>query len=106
MNKNKEELIKLIQENPNLPIRFMIHEECCDGEHTWLMVDRYRVEKTKIWQYDEQVYTDYDLAFDDMSSDLADEEEYADLWEDEFDKVVEKEMEKIEQEVILIYIEP
>lgn len=89
---NKEELIKLIQENPKLPFVFMVNnDEIADGYGCTVM-ENFKVYISEIYEYEaygDKVFTDdlYDIR-DYYYCAFADNEEYKDLFNEEYEKAI------------------
>ena len=94
-NKQTKELLKLIQENPELPLVFLVYGEDLD-EYRYTMIKDYRASVETIWLYQDHYYDHIVDITEAVEEDLINEEEYENLSNEEFDKAVEK---YIEEEV-------
>lgn len=110
MKNNKEELVKLIQENPNLPLVFMVSSDEVTCDYCYTVMKKFRAYKSEIYEYEkfgDLVFSDdEDEVIEYYAEDLSDEQEYKDLSDEEFDKAVEEYVEKeIEHyEAIIVYV--
>lgn len=97
-NKQTKELLKLIQENPELPLVFMVENELISDpyEYRYTFIECYSAEIETIWIYEGNYYMDEADIHEAVQDDFIDEEKYVDLSDEEFDKTVEK---YIEEEV-------
>jgi hypothetical protein len=97
-NKQTKELLKLIQENPELPLVFLVYSEdlADDYEYRYTMIKDYRASVETIWLYQDHYYDHIVDITEAVEEDLINEEEYENLSNEEFDKAVEK---YIEEEV-------
>lgn len=110
MNK-REELIKLIQENPTLPLLFMVrNDELLDDygstvhESFWC-----EIQTVYYWGEEEQEVTDDYIDIKEKVQDLlCDDEQYENLTDEEFEKCVEKYIEENirHYKAIVIHTEP
>lgn len=95
-NKQTEELLKLIQENPELPLVFMVNGgELADPyDYCYTMIKDYSADVKTIWLFQDRYY-DHIIDITEAVQDyLCDEEEYENLSNEEFDKVVKKYIEE------------
>lgn len=109
MKNNKEDLVKLIQENPKLPLVFMMNNDEVAGDYGCTVMKEFTAYKSEIYEYER--FGDY--VFSDDKEELieyycdyfGDEEKYKDLSQKEYEKVIEKYVdENIEHyEAIVIY---
>lgn len=107
---DKEELIKLIQENPNLPIVFFINNDEIALDYGSTVMEDFRVYKSKIYKYKRFG----DICYTDDINDVieyywdffAEEEEYKNLSNEEYKKEIDKYIdENIENyEAIVLYV--
>ena len=107
---NKEELIKLIQENPNLPLVFMMSNDEVAGDYGCTVMKDFRAFKNEIYKYErwgDLVFSDdVDEVIEYYSDTLADEEKYEDLSQEEYEQEIKKYVEEnIEHhEAIVLYV--
>ena len=108
---NKEELMKLVNKNPKLPLVFMINNDEISEDYNYTVLEKFRAYKSEIYkfkQWESWNYTDdrYDV-FEYYSNELCNEEEYENLSEKEYDKAIDKYIdENVEHyEAIVIYID-
>lgn len=89
---NKEELIKIIQENKDLDIVVMASTDDLTDEYGSLLMENLRVEVTDIYNspQEELIYFDKDEVVDEIRDYFADDEEYKDMSDEEYDKLCEE----------------
>ena len=94
-NKQTKELLKLIQENPELPLVFLVYGEdlADDYEYRYTMIEDYRASVETIWIYQGTYYNHIVDITEAVEEDLWDEE-YEKISSEEFDKIVEKYIEE------------
>ena len=105
MEINKE-FVKLVTENPELPIKVFIDWECGDGD-CMFVGEIYDCKVTEIAEYDDKCYErdDFDWLKDRISTDVCDKPEYVYLTDEEFDKEVTEKVEQLGwKKVILLYV--
>ena len=93
-NKETQELLILVQENPDLPVVFMVYgEDLADEyEYRYTLIERYNAEVKTIWKHQDRFYDhiiDITEAIEDYLCN-----QYEDLDDEEFDKLVEKYIEE------------
>lgn len=88
----KEDLLKIVKENPDLDIVVMTSTQDLTDDYGYLLLEKIKVEVTDIYNspYDEYIYFDKDDVIDRLRECLADNEEYADMSDDEYDKMCEE----------------
>lgn len=93
-NEQTKELLKLIQENPDLPVVFMVDgsEIADEYEYRYTFVENYGASVETIWVYRNHYYGQKIDITEAVENDLFDQ--YEDLPDEEFDKVVEKYIEE------------
>ena len=107
---NKEELIKLIQENPKLPLVFMMNNDEVAGDYGCTVMEDFRAFKSEIYIYErwgDLVFSDdVDEVIEYYSDTLADEEKYEDLSQEEYEEVIKNYVnQNIEHyEAIVLYV--
>ena len=93
-NEQTKELLKLIQENPDLPVVFMVYgEDLVDEyEYRYTLIENYGASVKTIWKYQDRFY-DHEIDITEaVEDDLIDQ--YEALSDEEFDKVVDKYIEE------------
>lgn len=109
MKNNKEELVKLIQENPELPLVFMISNDEVAGDYGSTVYEEFTAYKSEVYRYErfgDLVFSDdRDEIVEYYSEELAEKEEYKNLIEEKYTEAIEKYVdENIEfYEAIVIY---
>ena len=111
---NKEKFIKLVQENPDLPIKVFISGKCYYGENCWFVGEIVDCAVSKVVSYEplfsEARYykkEDIEEIIDDIIDRLFDDEQYRDL---EIAEIVAIATEKAHNELdwlkcILLYVD-
>ena len=88
-------LRNLILENPELPLLAFVGEDAWQGEYPYNQVDcsRGRIEEMTLYG---DMWLDKDDYEEKLSNDLADEDEYKDLSDEEWDKMIKQKVEETE----------
>lgn len=95
MSKDNEKLRKLIAENPDLPLVFNVYTDNIDTDYNCQVFEGTISCKVEtVYFTDDRSYDDFDEILDDLMCYLADEEEYKDLSDDEYEKTIEKYIEE------------
>ena len=91
-----KELLKLIQENSDLPVVFMVDGSVVFDpyEYRYTFVESYGANVKTIWKYQDGYYDHIVDIKEAVEEDLMNEEEYEDLYDDEFYEAVEKYIEE------------
>ena len=91
-NMNKEELIKIIQDNKDLDIVVMASTDNLIDEYGSILMENLRVEVTDIYNSPQEdvIYFDKDDIIEELRNYLADDEEYKDISDEEYDKICEE----------------
>ena len=103
---NTEKLTNILTHNPNLPVVFFTSGEDLD-EYYYTFRTEWRVEIGTVWQIDDVVYDSKEDAIERMSEILSSEkyEEYKDLSDEEYAKIVEEEVEVLPHyDAIIIWV--
>ena len=89
---NKEELIKVIQENKDLDIVVMASTDELSDEYGSLLMENLRVEVTDIYNspQEEIIYFDKDDVIEELQNYFADNEEYMNMSDEEYEKICEE----------------
>lgn len=89
---DKEELIKIIEENKELGIVVMASTDELIDEYGSLLMENLKVEVTDIYNSprEEVIYFDKEDVIDELRDYLADDEKYMDMSDDEYDKICEE----------------
>lgn len=89
---NKEKLIKLIQENPKLPIMFFADtEDSRILDFSTTVYEEFNCEITEVYDCEEKGYfTDVDDIVEDLTDIFCDDKRFKDLSDDEFYKKIKK----------------
>jgi len=100
--KQTDELKKLIAEHPDYPIVVLCNNEvCCDDSYNWWYAPDLHFSIGEILDCeqdinDERVYTDRDEFEEDLTNILADNCDYDEATDQEFDAIVKAELAKYE----------
>lgn len=89
---DKKELIKIIEENKDLDIVVMASTDDLIDEYGSILMERLKIEVTDIYNSPrgEIIYFDKDDVVDELRDFLADDEEYINMSDDEYDKACEE----------------
>lgn len=102
--KDTTKLRKLILENPELPVLIFVGEEAYQGEYSYNQADAKVVKVENLTLYKEEWISE-DEYKDILYNDLADEEEYKDLSDEDYEKMIIKRVRETEFiEAIVIFI--
>lgn len=88
MRDNKE-LRKLIEENPDLPLVFIVPTDYLDDTYSGMVFQNSSCYVSEVYFYDEHFSDDIRDIIDDYRDILAEDDEYVYLSDEEFDKAVE-----------------
>lgn len=104
MDNRNEKLVKLIQDNPNLPIKFMTaNDDLTDFYYT--MMNNFDSEIETIYENEEKVYIGEDEAIEYLSDDLSDCEKYIDMTEEEYETEIKKLVNNLKHyEAIIVWV--
>lgn len=86
------EIIELIKENPDLEIVVMANTQELTDEYGWLLLEKLRIEVADIYKSldNETLYFDEEEIVDEIRESLADKEEFAEMTDEEYDKMCEE----------------
>ena len=102
--KDTTKLRKLILENPELPVLIFVGEKAYQGEYSCNQADAKVVKVENLTLYKEE-WVSEDEYKDILYNDLADEEEYMDLSDEDYIKMIIERVRETEfVEAIVIYI--
>lgn len=97
-------LRNLILENPELPVLMFCGEEAWNGEYAYTQANASSGEIEEVTLYDD-MWLNKDDYEDKLSDDLADDDEYKDLSDEDFLKIIDKKVEETEfVKAIVIWI--
>lgn len=102
MEINKE-FVRLVAENPELPIKVFINGECGDGD-CWFVGEIYDCKVTEITECEDRYYErdDFDWVKEIISDEVYDEPEYVNLTDEEFDKKMDEKVERLSWERVIL----
>lgn len=109
MKNNKEELVKLIQENKDLPVLFMMSSDEVASDYGYTVMEEFTAYKSEIYKYErcgDLVFSDdKDEVVEYYQEELAEKEEYKNLYEEKYTEAIEEYVEQnVEHyEAIVIY---
>ena len=102
--KDTSTLRKLIFENPELPLLIFCGEDSWSGEYAYQQVDASKGEVEELILYGDVWLTKEDYA-EKLSDDLSDEEEYKDLSNDDYGRMIDQKVSESEfLKAIVIWI--
>lgn len=89
---NKEELIKIIKKNKDLDIVVMASTDDLTDEYGSLLMENLRVEVIDIYNspQEEIIYFDKDDVIEELQNYFADNEEYMNMSDEEYEKICEE----------------
>lgn len=92
-----KELVKIVSENPYLPIKVFISGECHDEGNWWFVGEVYACKVTEIAGYQDRIYEkdDFDIVVDFVFDDICDFEEYENLSIEEIEKIAKEKAENL-----------
>ena len=92
LNKNnKENLIKIIQKNPDLPIVFSVNNEYIAYDYGSSIMYDFWCNVGEVWELDEEIiFDDKDYVLEYYQDILCDDDKYKDLSDEEFGKAIEE----------------
>lgn len=98
MVNNKEELVKLIQENPDLKLVFMMSNDEVAGDYGCTVMEDFTAYVSDVYKYErwgDLVFSDdKDEVIEYYTNELAENEEYKDLFEEKYTEAIEKYVDK------------
>ncbi len=98
------ELLKLINQNPKLPIVFMVQSDEF-GDYSHMLMKNYSSEVETVYIDDEKVYIGEDDAIEHLSDYYSDVEEYKNLSDDGYDIIIRNKVNDLEHyEAIVIWV--
>ena len=98
------ELRKLIVENPDLPLVVFCSEECNSGNWSYEWNEYVRASVQTLTLY-KDLWQDKDDYYDRLVDDLCDEEEYKDLSDEDYFKMIDQKIAETEfVKAIVIYV--
>lgn len=107
---NKEELVKLIQKNPNLRLVFMMSNDEVAGDYGYTAMEDFRAYISDVYKYErwgDLVFSDdKDEVIEYYAEERAENEEYKDLLEEKYTEAIEEYVDKnVEHyKAIVIYV--
>lgn len=110
MNKQRvieinKEFIKLIAENPDLPIKVFIDGQCSDGEDGWFTGEVYDCYVTEVTEYGDRCYErydDYDVLEELIYDKIQDDTKYQNLTVEEMTDIATEELEWLGWERVIL----
>lgn len=88
----KDDLLKLVKENPDLDVVVMANTQEFTDEYGWILLERLKGEVVDIYRSPdfETLYFDKEEIIEELRSYLADNEEYVNMSDEEYDKMCEE----------------
>ena len=102
-----KELLKLVEENPTLPLVFFSFCEDVCSDYSYTFMKSRRIAKGVIYESDinDIIYTSKDDYVEELCDYFADDVRYSNLTDAEYEKEMQKEADKVPHyEAIIIYI--
>ena len=101
-------LRQLIIENPDLPLIIFCGEESWDGEHSYSSASASKGSIQELTLYDDvydATWMDREDYAEKLADDLCDDEEYKDMTDEEYDKMIDQKVNETEFiKAIVIYV--
>jgi hypothetical protein len=111
MNEHIEKLIQLAKENPELQIRMIVNSYLgVDADsYKWWMGKIEKIEIDIYWFLPKCFYIGKDEIIDQINCNMEDEPEFEDLYDEEYDKILQKEFDRLKnsgeiKKAILVFI--
>lgn len=100
----RKEIVKLIAKNPDLPIKVFIEGDCSSGEDGWYAGEILECTVTEITEYKDKYYERDDFVWleDLLSNEVCDNPEYINLSDEEFDRKIADEVERLGWEKVIL----
>ena len=102
------ELRKLIIDNPDLPLIIFCGEESWDGEHVYNSASASKGSIQELTLYDDgydSIWMEKEDYAEKLADDLYDDEEYKDMTDEEYDKMIDQKVKETEfVRAIVIYV--
>ena len=106
--KDTSNLRQLILDNPDLPLIIFCGDESWDGEHAYSSASASKGSIQELTLYEsvyDAVWMDREDYAEKLADDLCDDEEYKDMTDDEYDKMIDKKVNETEfVNAIVIYV--
>lgn len=91
------ELLKILQDNPDLPIVFFTDEDTACDDYTWTFRKDFHVDVSTIYECDERICDCEIDAREFLENYYSDCEEYFGMTEEEYEKVIDNKMKELKQ---------
>ncbi len=89
MKNDKNELIKLVKENPDLPLVFMVDNDQIAWDYGATVYQDFWCYVSEVYVLEEEWSDDFDYVVEKFSNDLCDDEKYKDMTDEEFNKAMQ-----------------
>lgn len=102
-----EELLKLVKENPNLPLVFFADSDDVCSDYSYTFMKSRRVEKGVIYESEinDIIYTSKDDYVEELCDYYADDVRYSNLTDSQYEKEMQKMADRtVHYEAIILYI--
>ena len=99
------ELLKLVKENPKLPIVFFVDSEDVCDDYSYTFMKSRIVEKGTIYESDERIYTSKNECVEELCDYYSDDVRYSNLTDTEYEQEMQKEADMLPHyDAIIVYI--
>lgn len=105
MENSRDKLFKLMSENPTLPIVFYTDEDNACSDYTWTFRSNFMVNKEMVYELDDLIENDEDSAREHLENYYADCEEYANMSDEEYAKIIDEKLKEVKHyEAIVLWV--
>lgn len=94
MKNDKNKLVELIKENPDLPLVFMVSNDEIAWDYGSTVYEDFYCYVSEVYVLDEEWSDDLEYVVDTYSDKLCDEDEYKDMTDEEFEKAIRQYVDK------------
>lgn len=106
MKNDKKELVKLIKQNTELPLVFMVSNDEIALDYGSTVYQDFYCHVSEVYVLDEEWSDDFDYVVDKYSDNLCDDDKYKDMTDDEFENAIKEYVEEnVEHyKAIIVYV--
>lgn len=90
MKNDKEKLIELVKENPNLPLVFMVSNDEIAWDYGTTVYQDFWCHVSEVYVLDEEWSDDFDYVVEKYSNDLCDDDKYKNMTDEEFEQAMKE----------------